>query len=75
MAELFPTDVRATGVNGIYNLARMVCFFGPAILGGIAAQTSFTFAIGASAFMYLFSIIPLLFLPETFKRQKIGAAV
>jgi len=75
MSELFPTDVRATGVNGIYNLARMVCFFGPAILGGIAAHTSFTFAIGASAFMYLFSIIPLLFLPETFRKQKIGAAV
>ncbi len=75
MSELFPTDIRATGVNGIYNLARMVCFFGPSILGGIAASTSFTFAIGASAFMYLFSIVPLLFLPETFvKKTKASAA-
>ncbi|MBC7075102.1 MAG: MFS transporter [Syntrophomonadaceae bacterium] len=72
MSELFPTDVRATGVNGIYNLARMICFFGPAILGGIAAATSFTFAIGASAFLYLFSIVPLLFLPETFRRKPVA---
>ncbi len=69
MAELFPTDVRATGVNGVYNTARLICFFGPSILGGIAAATSFTFAIGASAFMYLFSIIPLMFLPETFIKK------
>ncbi len=68
MSELFPTDIRATGVNGIYNLSRMVSFFGPSILGGIAATTSFTFAIGGSAFMYLFAIIPLIFLPETIKK-------
>ena len=69
MAELFPTDIRATGVNGIYNLSRMVSFFGPSILGGIAAATSFTFAIGGSAFMYLLAIIPLFFLPETIKKK------
>jgi len=69
MSELFPTDIRATGVNGIYNVARMVCFFGPAILGGVAAVTSFTFAIGASAFMYLLALIPLMFLPETFIKK------
>jgi MFS family permease len=74
MSELFPTDVRATGVNGIYNLARMVCFFGPSILGGIAAMSSFTFAIGVSAVMYLFSVVPLLFLPETFIKVKKAAA-
>lgn len=68
MAELFPTSVRATGVNGIYNLARMAAFFGPSILGWIAAHSSFTYAIGTSAFLYLFSIVPLLFLPETKKR-------
>ena len=70
LSELFPTDVRATGVNGIYNLARMASFFGPAVLGGIAATTSFSFAIGCSAFMYLASIIPLAFLPETRDKYK-----
>ncbi len=69
MAEMFPTDVRATGVNGIYNLARMLSFWGPAVLGGIAAATSFSVAIGASAVMYVVAIIPLLFLPETVHKQ------
>lgn len=72
MAELFPTSVRATGVNGIYNLARMAAFFGPSILGWIAAHTSFTYAIGTSAFLYLFSIVPLLFLPETKKKRSVA---
>lgn len=72
MSELFPTDIRATGVNGIYNLARMTSFFGPSILGGIAAATSFTFAIGGSAFLYLLAIVPLIFLPETIRKSTIG---
>ena len=68
MAELFPTDIRATGVNTIYNLARMTCFWGPALLGAIAAATSFSVAIGLSAVLYLCAIIPLAFLPETIKK-------
>ena len=68
MSELFPTDVRATGVNGVYNLARMASFFGPSILGAIAATTSYTFAIGGTAFAYLLAIIPLIFLPETIRK-------
>ncbi|MDD4754219.1 MAG: MFS transporter, partial [Desulfitobacteriaceae bacterium] len=69
MAEMFPTDVRATGVNSIYNLARMCSFWGPAMLGGIAVATSFSVAIGASAVLYLAAIIPLIFLPETIKKR------
>jgi MFS family permease len=67
MSECYPTDIRATGVNGIYNLGRIASFVGPYILGALAAVTSFTFAIGASATLYLISVVPLLFLPETFK--------
>ncbi|MEA4924965.1 MAG: MFS transporter [Syntrophomonadaceae bacterium] len=69
MAELFPTDVRATGVNSIYNLARMCSFWGPAMLGGIAAVTSYSYAIGVSAVLYLAAIVPLVFLPETVHRR------
>ncbi len=72
MSELFPTDVRATGVNGVYNLARMASFFGPSILGAIAVATSYTFAIGGTAFAYLLAIVPLIFLPETIKKGALG---
>ncbi|EHQ89412.1 MFS transporter [Desulfosporosinus youngiae] len=77
MAELFPTDIRGTGVNTIYNLARMMSFWGPAMLGAIAALTSFSFAIGASAFLYLCAIVPLIFLPETIKKavSRTGTAI
>jgi MFS family permease len=69
MAELFPTDIRATGVNTIYNLGRVFSFWGPSVLGGLAGATSFSFAIGASAFMYLVCLIPLALLPETIKKN------
>ncbi|NLU48948.1 MAG: MFS transporter [Syntrophomonadaceae bacterium] len=68
MSELFPTEVRATAVNGIYNLARMTSFFMPYIMGAIAAATSMTTAIGFTAVLYLCSLIPLAFLPETIKK-------
>jgi len=74
MSELFPTEIRATGVNGIYNLSRMASFFGPSILGGVASMTSFTFAIGGSAFMYLLALIPLIFLPETIRKKGASGA-
>jgi MFS family permease len=69
MAELFPTDIRATGVNTIYNIGRVFSFWGPSVLGGLAAATSFSFAIGASAFMYLACLVPLAFLPETIRKK------
>jgi len=70
MSELFPTEVRATAVNGIYNLARMTAFFAPSVMGAIAASFSMTTAIGFTAVLYLCSIIPLFFLPETIKHRK-----
>ncbi len=70
MSELFPTEVRATAVNGIYNLARMTAFFAPGVMGAIAASFSMTTAIGFTAVLYLCSIIPLFFLPETIRHKR-----
>ena len=70
LSELFPTEIRATAVNGIYNLARMTAFFAPGILGAIASSFSMTAAIGFTAFLYLGSLLPLFFLPETHKKAK-----
>ncbi|MCS5694715.1 MFS transporter [Desulfofundulus thermocisternus] len=73
LSELFPTEIRGTAVNGIYNLARMTAFFAPSVMGAIAAVTSMTFSIGLTALLYLASIIPLAFLPETVKKGGIWA--
>ena len=70
MSELFPTEVRATAVNGIYNLARMTAFFAPGVMGAIATSFSMTLAIGVTAFLYLCSLVPLFFLPETIGQKK-----
>jgi len=72
MSELFPTEVRASAVNGIYNVARFTAFFAPGVMGAIAAKTSMTFAIGITAVLYLCSLVPLLILPETHKKAQIA---
>lgn len=70
LSELFPTEIRAIAVNGIYNIGRMTAFFAPSVMVAIAASFSMTVAIGFTAFLYLFSIIPLVFLPETIKHSQ-----
>ena len=74
MSELFPTEVRATAVNGIYNLARCSAFFAPSVMGFIASTTSMTFAIGLTAILYLCAMAPLFFLPETLSVKRELAA-
>lgn len=64
-SELFPTEVRSTAVNTIFNVARMFAFFAPSLMAWIGTQTSLTFAIGCTAVVYLVAVIPLFFLPET----------
>ncbi|MBE3589178.1 MAG: MFS transporter [Thermoanaerobacteraceae bacterium] len=68
MSELYPTEVRATAVTGIYNTARLISFFGPAIVAWITAISSMTVAIGSMALLYALCLIPLHLLPETLER-------
>jgi AAHS family cis,cis-muconate transporter-like MFS transporter len=75
LSELFPTEIRATAVNGIYNLGRMTAFLGPVIMGAVSGYMSMTFAIGISAVLYLVAIVPLFFLPETLKKKEQVASV
>jgi len=70
LSELFPTEIRATAVTGIYNLGRLISFFGPYILGWVAGISTITIAIGATAVLYLLALIPLSILPETIQKRK-----
>jgi MFS family permease len=67
MSELFPTEIRGTAVNGIYNLARLLSFLSPFVLAWVSSIASLTVAIGGTAALYLLAVIPLLTLPETKK--------
>lgn len=63
--ELFPTEIRSTAINALWNVARMFAFFAPTLLAWVGTKTSLTFAIGCTAVMYLLAALPLVFLPET----------
>jgi MFS family permease len=65
LAELYPTEARATAGNVIFNLGRGVGGFGPFVIGLLAATYSFTVAIGLLASIYLIDILATAFLiPE-----------
>jgi MFS family permease len=65
LAELYPTEARATAENVIFNLGRGVGGFGPFVIGLLAATYSFTVAIGLLASIYLVDILATAFLiPE-----------
>jgi len=71
-SELFPTEVRASAVNGVWGVARIIAFLGPYILGWIATVSSMGVAIGTTALLYLLAVVPVLFLPETLSRSKMA---
>jgi MFS family permease len=65
LAELYPTEARATAENVIFNLGRGVGGFGPFVVGALAMTYSFTVAIALLATIYLLDILATAFLiPE-----------
>ena len=65
LAELYPTEARATAQNVLSNLGRGIGGFGPFVVGALAATYSFTVAIALLATIYLLDIVATAFLiPE-----------
>jgi hypothetical protein len=66
MAELFPTEARATAQNVLFNMGRAVGGFGPLIVGAVAAAHSLGYAIALLSSIYVVDIIvTVLLIPET----------
>jgi MFS family permease len=71
LAELYPTEARATAENVLFNLGRGIGGFGPFVVGALVASYSFEVAIAALAVIYIIAIMTTYFLiPE-----KKGAAL
>ena len=71
LAELYPTEARATAENVLFNLGRGIGGFGPFVVGAVAGAYSFAVAIAMLAIIYVIDIIATYFLiPE-----KKGAAL
>jgi dipeptide/tripeptide permease len=65
LAELYPTEARATAENVLFNLGCGIGGFGPFVVGALAASYSFPVAIALLAVIYLIDIIATYFLiPE-----------
>jgi len=65
LAELYPTEARATPENVLFNLGRGIGGFGPVVVGALAASYSFAGAIAFLAIIYVIDIVATYFLiPE-----------
>jgi MFS family permease len=65
MSELYPTKVRATAQNVLFNLGRGVGGFGPVVIATLAGAYSFSAVIALLALIYLVDIAATYFLiPE-----------
>jgi MFS family permease len=65
MSELYPTQIRATAQNVLFNLGRAVGGLGPVTVGAVTLYWGFPAAIGLLALLYLLDLVVLLlFIPE-----------
>ncbi|QTI81748.1 MFS transporter (plasmid) [Roseomonas marmotae] len=65
ISELYPTAVRATAQNVLFNIGRAVGGFGPVVVAAIAGTHGFETAIAALAALYVLDLIALwLLIPE-----------
>jgi benzoate transport len=64
LAELYPTEARATAQNVLWNIGRGVAGFAPLIIAAVAAAKGFPYAIGALAGVYVLAMFALLLIPE-----------
>lgn len=64
MAELYPTAVRATAQNVLFNIGRGVGGFGPVWMALIASSHGFPVAIALLASIYVLDMGAMLLIPE-----------
>lgn len=65
LAELYPTEARATAENVLFNIGRGVGGFGPWLIGLLIAHYSFNGTIGFLGSIYILALVTTVFLiPE-----------
>lgn len=64
MAELYPTEARATAQNVLFNIGRGIGGFAPIVIAVIAAQYGFAFALGLLPAIYILAFFTMFLVPE-----------
>ncbi len=66
LSEHYPTEIRSTAENLIFNFGRFVSGFGPLFIGIVALHNSLSAALGMISAIYIVAALAMLFLiPET----------
>ncbi|WP_051331053.1 MFS transporter [Aneurinibacillus terranovensis] len=70
LAELFPTEIRATGQGFCYNFGRGIAATAPTVVGFMASSVGLGAAFGFLSIAFaLAAILVIIFLPETVGKQ------
>jgi MFS family permease len=64
IAELYPTEVRATAQNLLFNIGRGLGGFAPVVIAAVAATRGFAFALALLPIIYLVQFAAMFVLPE-----------
>ena len=72
MAEVYPTEARATAQNVLFNLGRAVGGFGPVVVGAIVSAYSFSIAIAFLAVIYVIDMVATVFLVPELKGKELS---
>jgi benzoate transport len=64
MAELYPTAVRATAQNVLFNIGRGIGGLAPAVIGAVAAAHGFPFALALLPAIYVLAFLTMFAVPE-----------
>lgn len=69
MAELYPTEVRSTAQNVLFNIGRAVGGLAPVWVAMVAARHGFSTAIGLLSFIYVLDMGAMLLIPDLRGRE------
>ena len=64
LAELYPTAIRATAQNVIFNIGRAVGGLAPVVIALLAGHLGFGFALALLPIIYLIQFLAMFLIPE-----------
>lgn len=64
MAELYPTSIRATAQNVLFNIGRGVGGFAPVVMAALAGARGFGFALALLPLIYMFAFAVTFLVPD-----------
>lgn len=64
MAELYPTEARATAQNVLFNIGRGIGGFAPVVMAVIASTHGFSFALSLLPVIYVVAFFTMFLIPE-----------